>query len=180
MKNTLLRVIAAGLLLCLVLALGGCGERPPAGAAEVLSAMTDGLNATHTGKSYSRTLAETDGAYLSDTLFSALFGEASRGLLSGTEGALPAINDAAVRLSVSPTPVELAVLRCSDARGTATAAGIARARLDTVRRAWVGTEWETLCAEGTVTVEEGYVLLIIAENPDRLLREARQMIRKGG
>ncbi len=167
---------AVGLLLCVLpLLFTGCRRQtPPASALTVLSAMSEGMSTTHI---YTRAVAESDGTYLSDTLFSALFGEAARGLLRGDAHTPAAINDVAILLSISKTPVELAVFRCSDARGTATAEGLARTRLDAVRRAWVGTEWEVLTAEGFVAVEGSYVLLIITPHPDRSLRIARQLCR---
>ncbi len=188
------RGAAAGLLLALIFSLFGCGKSaPPTPAADVLAAMVETLGTSHTTRTYTRASDPQGGDYLSDTLFSALFGEASRGLLGG-DGTAPAdsggatgtaagtaavpaaIGDAAVCLSLSPTPVELAVFRCSDARGTTTAAGIAQARLDTVRAAWVGTEWEALTRDGRVAVVGSYVLLIIAENPDAALSAARRAI----
>ena len=185
------RRVAAGLLCALLFlfcptTLAGCGKvSAPASASAVLSAVcadpdVTGRDVPDTCAIYTRDAACESADYLSDTLFSALFGEAARGLLSGSDTAPAAINDAAVCISVSPTPFEIAVLRLSDVRGTATAAGVCRTRLDTVQNAWRGTEQEAVANAGVVTVEGSYVLLVIAPNPERVLRAARAAIRAGG
>ncbi len=176
MKKRGIHATAAGLICILLFSWAGCGRgTPPAEAAAVLSAMCETADTALTCRTYTRAAAPSDGAYLSDTLFSALYGEAARGLLQESDGVAAAINDAAVCLSMAASPVELAVLRCSDVRGTATAAGLCRARLDAVRRAWAGTAWEAMTAEGTVTVVGSYVLLVIAPHPDKALRAARRL-----
>ncbi len=181
MRKGFWRWIAAGVALCLLFSAAGCRrDRPPAPADAVLLAMADTLGTGHTGKIYTRASNPEGGEFLSETLFSALFGEAARGLLRGTENAPPAINDAALYLSVSPTPVELAVFRCSDMRGTATAEGLARTRLDSLRNAWRDTDWADMTESGTVIVSGNYVLLILAPNPDRAEAAAGRVIRRGG
>ncbi len=188
MKEIFLRLVAVELLLSLCLSLTGCGRAPlPASASAVLLGMCEeipsGASDVHSYALYTRDAASEsrhpDAGALTETLFSALYGEAARGLLSTSTDAPPAINDAAICLSVSPTPIELAVFRCSDTRGTATAAGLCRSRLDTLRRAWEGTEWEDVTREGFVSVEGSYVLLIVTPRPDRALRAARACIRRG-
>ncbi len=179
--------LTAVVLGTLLLALTGClpGQRgnrtPPAAAAAILQGMceTRADADPHSVATYLRSSSPDGGNYLSDTLFSALYGEAARGLLSGTADTPAAINDAAICLSVAPTPVELAVFRCSDERGLATAVGLCQSRLDTVRAAWVGTEWETLTESGCVAVEGSCVLLVILPNPDRAVDAARRIIRRG-
>ncbi len=151
----------------------------PAPSDAVLAAMCETADTEDNCAIYRRTAASGEKSYLSDTLFSALYGEAARGLLSGADGNSATINDAAICLSVSPTPLEFAVFRCSDMRGTATAAKLCRTRLEMVRGAWKDTAYAALTAEGVVTVEGSYVFLIIAPNPDRALRAARAAIRKG-
>lgn len=178
------RRAAAGLL-CALLFLTGCGRvTAPASSSAVLAAMCAepggaGQDIAATCAVYTRAASPYGDEYLSDTLFSALYGEAARGLLQGTDEIPAAINDAAVCLSVAPVPLELAVFRCSDTRGTATAVGLCRARLETVRGAWRGTDHEAVVTEGVVTVEGSYVLLVVAPNPDRVLRAARAAIRRG-
>ena len=182
------RRVAAGLLCALLFlsCLSSCGKvSAPASASAVMTAAcadpdVAGRDVPDTCAIYTRDAARENADYLSDTLFSALFGEAARGLLSGSDTAPAAINDAAVCISVYPTPFEIAVLRLSDVRGTATAAGLCRARLDAVQNAWRDTEHKATADAGVVTVEGSYVLLVIAPNPERVLRAARAAIRAGG
>ena len=189
------------LLICLILlslvmpTLPACGGRtaPPPAAAAVLeamqAAMRDSAQTLPDGLIYTRAAEAGDPAHLSDTLFSALFGEAARGLLGGdakgdaegTEGAeaaegAPPIGDAAIFLSVAPYPCELAVLRCSDTRSILSVAGLCRGRLDTVARAYAGGEWADVAARGVVAVEGSFVLLVISEDPEAVLAGARRAI----
>ncbi len=171
------------LLICLSLLLFACGQAsPPPSAATVLTAMQAAMEDTvpppPDGKCYDRSASPDASSYLGDTLISALYGETARGLLvPEIDGTSAAVGDAAIFLSVAPHPGELAVLRCSDARGTTTAAGICRARLDLIRRAWAGTEYEALTARAVVTVEDSFVLLIVAEDPEAVIDAARRAIR---
>ncbi len=197
------RIAAAAVLVALFLSLTGCrGEVPPASAASVLLAMCETLPVSGQPEGdatagdtqgmggvalYTRSGDPAGGGFLSETLFSALFGEAARGLLSqatdtpdAAASATVAVNDAAVCLSVMPTPVEMAVLRCSDERGAATAAGLCQTRLDALRRAWAGTECAGLVEGGRVIVAGSYVLLVVTPNPERAEDAAKRVIRRGG
>lgn len=180
-------------ILTLALLLVSCGEEtPPPSADTVLSAMQASMTETAQtlpdGLTYTRATPEGYPTYLSDTLFSALYGEAARGLLTADEtaggtadeasdgGSVPPVNDAAIFLSVAPYPCELAVFRCSDTRTAATVAGICRARLDTVSRGYKGGEWEAVAQGGRVVVEGCFVLLAVAEDPEAVLEAARRVI----
>lgn len=166
-----------------------CGrEAPPPGAGEVLSAMEAAMEATAQplpeGVTYLRSALQTEGdgtRVLTDTLFSALYGEAARGLLaaegtSAQDGGGAAVNDAAIFLSMAPYPCELAVFRCSDVRTAATVAGLCRGRLDAVARGYGESEWREVAASGLVAVEGSYVLLVVAEDPEAVLAAAAGVI----
>lgn len=174
------------MILILSLLLPSCVGRdtPPPSAMEVLTAMqaamTDTAQPLPDGLTYTRGADVDVPSYLTDTLFSALYGEAARGLFqsdtnSGDQAA-PPIGDAALFLSVSPYPCELAVFRCSDLRSAATVAGLCRGRLDTVARGYRGSEWEAIAQGGKVTVDGCYVLLAIAEDPDAIFTRARKLL----
>ncbi len=160
-------------------------DTPPPSAATVLVAMqTAMLESAQTlpdGASYTRSAASTDPAYLTDTLLSALYGEAARGVAmapnDAADTATAPVNDAAIFLSTAPHPCELAVFRCSDARGTATAAKLCRARLEVIRHAWAESAWTSVTEQAVVAVEGSYVLLVVAEDPARVLDGARAAIR---
>ncbi len=180
--NVFRRVLAFCLSAALLPSLSACGRTdvPPPTAAEVLAVMQTAMESAGgapDGQSYSRAAPSDTRAYLGDTLLSALYGEAARGLLvSETEGAAPAVGDVAIFLSLAPHPAELAVFRCSDARGVTTAAKLCRARLDLVCRTWDDTAYADLVARATVTVEGSYVLLIVADDPAAVTNAARRLI----
>ena len=170
-------------LFCLSLCACGGGEPPPPAAGEVLAAMqavmTETAQPLPDGLLYTRATDPAEPAYLTDTFFSALYGEAARGLLDGgeTEGGALAVGDAAIFLSVAPYPCELAVFRCSDIRTATTVAGLCRGRLDAVARGYAGSEWQSVAEGGRVAVEGCYVFLVIAEDPDTVLGRATRMVR---
>ncbi len=191
--------VAVALLLSLMLGLASCGGRalPPA-AMEILmamqAAMPDSAQTLPEGLIYTLHPAEGEGIteekpeYLSATLLAALYGEAARGLIpvetdktneteeTDEQMTVPPINDVAIFLSLAPHPCEMAVFRCSDARGAATAAKLCRARADLVRRSWAGTEWADTAGRATVAVEGNYVLFVVADDPDRILRATRRAL----
>lgn len=177
-------------LLCLWLCACGGQEPPPISAREVLTAMqavmTETAQPLPDGLLYTRAADPSSPAYLTDIFFSALYGEAARGLLDGdamegtpsaTEGSVPAVGDAAIFLSVAPYPCELAVFRCSDIRTATTVAGLCRGRLDAVARGYAGSEWQPIAERGRVAVEGCYVFLVIAEDPQAVLETATGMVR---
>lgn len=179
-----LSTIACMLLIPLFLSSCAGGEAPPPSAETVLTAMQTAMSETAQtlpdGLVYTRGADKEAPSYLTDTLFSALYGEAARGLFqpaSDREGQAAApIGDAALFLSISPYPCELAVFRCSDLRSAATVAGLCRGRLDAVARGYRGSEWEAVAQGGKVAVEGCYVLLAVAEDPDAVLAGARRLL----
>jgi len=163
---------------CLLAA--SCSPRPPASAEAVLDSMCAVMGEGANGLVRVRGVPSDSPLYLTDALLSALYGSAARGWLEAEDGDTPLINDAALFLSVAQIPFELAVFRCSDARGAATAAAICRARLDTIRRAWQGSQWTGELENAVVVVEGEFVLLVVAPDPDVVLEAARRTIRHGG
>ena len=183
MRRLCLSLLLLAVLLPTALLLPACGrEAPPPAASEVLAAMESAMDATvqnrPEGAVYHRALPPDAPAYLSDTLFSALYGEAARGLLTAEEGGTyRAVNDAALLLSVAPYPCELAVFRCSDTRAAATVAGLCRGRLDTLARGFAGSEWADTAAGGQIAVEGCFVLMALTEDPASVLEAARQCLK---
>ncbi|MBQ3507368.1 MAG: hypothetical protein IJA91_02355 [Clostridia bacterium] len=182
--RSLLCLLICGLLLTGTLVSCDRKRVPPPSAMEILTAMqaamTDTAQSLPDGLSYTRGVDGESPSYLTDTLFSALYGQAARGLFQpdsgeGGEG-VPPIGDAALFLSISPYPCELAVFRCSDLRSAATVAGLCAARLDTVARGYRGSEWEAVARGGKVTVDGCYVLLAVAEDPDTVLACAKRLL----
>ncbi len=158
-----LSALAVMLLVAVTLPLAACTATPPPETAadrlETLLAERRAVGPLPRGMTYHRHADPASRAYLDEDLFSALFGEAARGLLSpvpdvtGTSTGVPPVNDVALYLSATAAPGELAVLRCSDRRTAETVAKLCAARLDTLRRAHP-------TAIGEVRMEGMMVLLI--------------------
>ncbi len=156
-----------------------CSRRPPAPAESVLDSMRGVMEEDANGVVRMRGASPDSPMYLTDSLLSALYGEAARGWLDAEDGDAPLINDAALFLPAAKIPYELAVFRCSDVRGTMAAAAICRARLDAIRRSWRGSEWVNELENWVVAVEGEYVLLVVASDTDGVLEAARRAIRGG-
>lgn len=174
------------LILILSLLVPSCTGKttPPPSAMEVLTAMQEAMTDTAQplpdGLLYTRGMNKDEPSYLTDTLFSALYGEAAGGLLQpdadGEESSVPPIGDVALFLSVAPYPCELAVFRCSDLRSAATVAGLCRGRLDMVVQGYRGSKWEAVAQGGMVTVDGCYVLLAITEDPEAVFARAKRLL----
>ncbi|MCQ2430283.1 MAG: hypothetical protein MJ192_08135 [Clostridia bacterium] len=165
----------------------GCASSPPPAAGTVLSAMQDAAGQLPAGQVYDLRNDPSARGYLSDTLFSALYGPAARGLL-GSGGAdagdgrqpmtaTAAITDAAVFLPEVPHPGELAVMICPDADSALSAAALCRLRLDLLKNAWKDSEYAVWTERAAVTVEDCCVLMAVTTDPDTVFEAARQVIR---
>ena len=170
------------LLLSAALMLSSCGTSgPPPAASEVLTAMLNAMEDTAQplpdGLTRLSSAPVDSPDCLTETFFSALYGEAARGLLGGSSTESPPITDAALFLSLSPYPCELGVFRCVDESAAGTVAGLCRGRLDTLARGFKGSEWERVAAGGQVGVEGNYVLLVLCEDPAPALKAARRLVK---
>ena len=175
-------IIPLLLVLSLLLSLAACGRRetPPPAAWEVLAAMQSVMTRTAQpipeGLLYRRASSPDNPDYLTEALFTALYGRAAEGLLrEDGEGGTAAVGDAALFLSVAPYPCELAVFRCSDTDTVPTVVSLCRGRMDAVLK---GFAEGPLAADATglVTVEGCFVLLIIAEDPQAVAEGLRGII----
>lgn len=143
---------------------------PPPDAQTILTSMQS-IGTWPTGRVYSRSAAPDSADYLSDDLFSALFGPAVRGWLSEDEdGTPPPLSDAALFLSAAPHPAEIAVLRCTDMSAALSAVAICRDRLDLLRRTWADTAYAAWADAGVVTITGNYVLLAVTPEAEEVLR----------
>ena len=174
------------MLLTLVIPLASCGgeEGPPPTARAVLTAMETVMVRTAQplpdGVVYSRAAAPDSPDYLGEVFFTALYGRAAEGLLSGADSPdSAAVGDAAMFLSMAPYPCELAVFRCAGVDAVPTLVTLCRERLDVVARGFQGTRWES-AAHGLVASEGCYVLLAITEDPRAVIEGAREAIRRRG
>ncbi len=176
------RCLLALLLSAALLLFPACGgETPPPPAAEVLSVMLSTMENTVQPLPdgvLRLTAAPADSPdRLTETFFSALFGEAARGLLGEDSTPSPPITDAALFLSLSPYPCELAVFRLANESAAGTVAGLCRGRLDTLSRGYAGSEWEGVAAGGQVILEGNYVFLVICEDPRSVAEAARRFVK---
>ena len=168
-------------ILILSLLLSACGTSgPPPAASEVLTAaltaVTDTAQTLPDGI-IRLTAAPADSPHrLTETFFSALYGEAARGLLDGDSTDSPPVQDAALYLSVAPDPFELGVFRCADGDTARTVAALCRGRLDTLARGFAGSEWEEMASGGRVAAEGNWVFLVLCEDPAPILEAARRAV----
>lgn len=173
-----LRLFWLGVALAVLLGATGCARRSPglpATAGAVLSVMLDAVRdgVAPDGEVYDGTEQKT--------LVSALYGDCSRDWFS-SDGETPAtVDDVAMFLPCAMHPMELAVFRCPDAtRGATDVAAACRARLSVIQNAWQDTEYAVWMEAATVAVEGQFVILIVYDDPDVVLRAARAAIRAGG
>lgn len=186
-KHTAPRI--ATLLLIIPLLLGGlpsCGrDLPPPAAADVLNAMRTAADRLPAGTVYDRQADPAGEGYLDGVLFSALYGPAARDCFDGGQDAdrrptAPLAADGALFLSAVPHPAELAVLRCSDRASALSAAALCRERLEVLRTAWAGTDYAAWTEAGDITVADGFVLLAVCPDADRVLRAGIRAVRRQG
>ena len=169
------------LVTAVALLLSSCGRAsPPPAASEVLTAMITAAETTAQtipDGIIRLTAAPSDSpSHLSETFFSALYGEAARGLLGNSESTSPPIRDGVICLSAFPYPWELGVFRCADGDTAREVAALCRGRLDTLRRGFAGGEYEAAASGGRVAVEGNWVLMALCEDPAPLLEAARRLI----
>ena len=174
------RFLALSALLLAVLCAVSCSPTPPPAASEVLLSMEAAL--ADSGQPLPNgtirlTAAPADSPhYLTEALFSALYGEAARGLLTAETGRTSPVGDAALFLSFAPQPRELAVFRCSDLRTASTVAGLCQGRVDALGREFEAEDGRALSWQGRVSVQGCYVILVCAEDPGPALAAAKDMI----
>lgn len=168
-------------LMIAVVLLPACAPAPPPAASEALTVLLTALESTAqtTPDGLIRlTAAPADSPdHLTETFFSALYGEAARGLLGGDDTQGPPVQDAALYLSVSPYPFELGVFRCADGDTARAVAALCRGRLDTLARGFAGSDREADALGGRVAVEGNWVLLVLCEDPASVLEAARRFLR---
>ncbi len=115
---------------------------------------------------------------LTEALLSALYGTPAGQWYQS--GSFSVIDDGAIFLSETMHPFELAVFRCVDegdvSGGMASVLGVCAARLDLIRKAWQGSEYETCANQGIVTFYRAYVILVVAEDPEPLIKAAKRAI----
>ena len=172
------------LLLAILLLASSCGvEPPPPPAAVVLAVMLAALEDTAQplpdGLIRFTAADPASPDRLTDTLFSALYGEAARGLLEAEEGAAAPVGDAALFLSLSLYPCELAVLRCTDGAAARMAAGLCRGRLELLERNCAAEGGTAPAVRGLVDTEGCFVLLAVCEDPEPILEAAKRTARRG-
>ena len=171
------RLFLLALLLIWTLQLPACGRNtPPPAASEVLTALLSAMESTNQPLPdgvIRLTAAPADSPdRLTATFFSALYGEAARGLMGEGGGESPPVQDAALYLSVSPYPCELGVFRCADGDTAREVEALCRGRLDTVARGFAGSEYAAVASGGRVAVVGNWVFLAVCEDPTTILDAA--------
>ena len=175
----MMNLICTILSLSLMLLTCAChsNKKPPATAAEVLSVM---LNSVEAPQGRIRSFSSfNQGSLLSSDLLTALYGSTAAKWYQTNEQAV--IDDGALYLSEILHPFELAVFRCIDEGDTsgsiASVLGVCASRLELIRKAWQGTTYENYINRAIVTCYDGYVLLVVAKDPDTAIKAARNYIK---
>ena len=176
------RLCCLVLILAIPLLLPACGTSdPPPAASEVLTVLLGEMEATAQplpdGVIRLAAAPEDSPDRLTAVFFSALYGEAARGLLGEGSATSPPVQDAALFLAVSPYPCELGVFRCVDEVTARELAGLCRGRLDTLARGFAGGEHEAAASGGRVMVAGNWVVLALCEDPAPVLEAARAFLR---
>ena len=159
------------LILSSLLSSVSCASRAPLPCDAVLSAMLAYADAHPAGKFYRRSAAAGDEDYLSEALSRSLYGVA----LTAEGG----IADFSLYLSRSEAPFELAVLRCHSASKAAEIAALCHARIELLRHYFRGKDEEDVIALSRVLICGNTVLMVVSTDADKLLTEAKRVIRKG-
>ena len=171
------RLFLLALLLIWTLQLPACGRNtPPPAASEVLTALLSAMESTNQplpdGVIRLTSSPEDSPNRLTATFFSALYGEAARGLMEAGTDAVPPVQDAALYLSVSPYPCELGVFRCADGDTAREVEALCLGRLDTLARGFAGSGYEDAASGGRVAVVGNWVFLAVCEDPTTILDAA--------
>ena len=174
-----LRFLVPVLILSLLLTACGTSDPPPA-ASEVLTAMLAAMEDTAQplpDGMIRLTAAPAESPHaLTETFFSALYGEAARGLLGEGSDAAPPVQDFALFLAVSLYPCELGVFRCADETTAGEVAALCRGRLDTLAKGFAGSEYAVIASGGRVAVSGNWVILALCEDPTPVLEAARRFV----
>ena len=173
--------VSLAALMALAFLLSACGEAvPPPAASEILTAMVSAAedSAQPIPDGVIRlTAAPMDSPnHLTETFFSALYGEAARGMLEARDRQSPPLQDVALYLSVSPYPWELGIFRCADGDTAREVATLCHGRLDTLSRGFRESDGAAAASRGRVVVEGNWVLLVLCEDPAPVLEAARRLV----
>ena len=175
------RLFLLALLLIWTLQLPACGRNtPPPAASEVLTALLSAMESTNQplpdGVIRLTSSPEDSPNRLTATFFSALYGEAARGLMEEGTDAVPPVQDAALYLSVSPYPCELGVFRCADGDTAREVEALCLGRLDTLARGFAGSGYEDAASGGRVAVSGNWVVVAVCEDPTTILDAAARVL----
>lgn len=175
--------VASLVIVCLLgMPMTGCGGRsaPPVDAACVLDAMISAANDLPSGYGRYFKADPSTKQSLSPTLLSALYGASARQWLGDSKETV--LDDAAIYLTQQQHPFELAVLRCRNqgdiAGGEGSVLGICQSRLAAVYLSWQGSEYEEVALQGTVVHYGSFVIMVIAQDPEPILKAARNAIQR--
>ena len=178
-KRLAMNIICVLLTASLILLTCACHikKKPPATAEEVLSAMLATID--HPPGKLRTLTAEKETDKLPLELLTALYGSAAEKWYQPGKHSL--VDDGAVYLSEIVHPFELAVFRCIDERdvsgGMASVLSVCSARLNMIKNNWQGSVYESYVRDAIVTYFDGYVLLVVAEDPENLIKTAINVIR---
>ncbi len=156
-------------LLCCILCFAGCARQLPS-PDRVLCALTDAEIGLPPGQTYLASAQAHETAYLSDDMFSTLYGK----------GELPwqlsLVEDYGIFLSTAQHPCEFAAFLCYSRSDTDLVAAMCQERLDLLRAHYNGTQYASYTQGARVAVVGRYVLLLVSSDADHALDAARRVL----
>lgn len=161
------RIIGLMLMGALVVSFVGCG-RNQQGVEEILFALSGACAELPDGECY--VFGSEQGTALSDGEREDLYGADSDGIFA-------AVEEYAIYVSSFPVPCELAVFRCYGRNDAHRVAAMCMERVEMLRVALRGSEWESWVGEARILCRGRMVVMIVGEDAEALERQALSLLR---
>ena len=108
--------------------------------------------------------------YLSPQLIRTMYGD-------GADELFELLEDHAIYVSSFASPCEIAIFRCYSSSDTYRIETMCISRIDELRVALRGTEFEELCDSAITEIHGRYVLAVISKDSSTIISEAEKLIR---
>lgn len=156
-------------LLCVVLLFGVSCGRSSFSVAEILLRLEDAAEELPAGERYYSGVEEGYEGALPSALRDALYGEESEEIFETVE-------EYAMYLSSAAKPAQIAVFRCYSATDAHRVTLMCMERIELLRVALRGTEWEAFVGGAVVTCRGRDVLLCVTDSPRSMEQQANRLL----